>query len=92
MGHKRRIWRNRNKPEAEKERRRLLNKEKKSPQLNPLRSSSSKNLTGQGRSEAKVSPEIESRWYRSLSPLMKETVDCMLAQGIPMAQVIRGLS
>ncbi len=62
----------------------------KSPQLNPLRSSSSKNLTGQGRSEVKVSPEIEAR-YLALSPMLKETVDNLVSSGLSMEKVINGI-
>jgi hypothetical protein len=73
---RRRIWRN--KPKAEKERRRKMAMEKAG------------NQELGNRKEKPVNPEIEAR-YRTLSPMMKETVDSLVSSGLSMEKVINGL-
>jgi hypothetical protein len=83
---RRRIWRR--KPEAEKERRRKMAREKQ--KVRRLEGQKFKDSPETKVSDMKQKPEVEAR-YLALSPMMKETVDNLVSRGLSMEKVINGL-
>jgi len=87
---RKRVWRN--KTPEEKERRRLMNREKHKPEVGPpqKRRIKSRRSEVEG-SEPKTNPEILDACYRRLSPMTREVVDNLVATGLSMEKVINGI-